>query len=378
MRVAHVVPIADPAGGFGGPLAVAMSQASALSREGVEVALIGGFLRPRARRSPIPRAESRSAASVQIRLTRAFKLVPRSGFSTIVSPGLLLWLWREGRRLELVHLHAGRDLSSLLAALVCLVRRYPFVVQSHGMIPYRPGSFVKLYDALLTRPLLGRARRHFVLTTRESLEIRQILGPSVALTLLENGVPLHALNPRTQPRREVLFLGRLHERKQPIKFVRMSELLLKKNLGLKFRIVGPDEGSLPRVLEELGRIDSSAIAYEGALPAHEVLDRLKRTDIYVLPSRDEPFPMSLLEALSVGLPSVTTNSCGIADLLTATSACLVVDDDEAALADAVEQIVQDDELSSRLSASALDLINSRLSDRTIARKLLVSYCEFVA
>jgi glycosyltransferase involved in cell wall biosynthesis len=79
---------------------------------------------------------------------------------------------------------------------------------------------------------------------------------------------------------------------------------------------GSDGGELSTVLHEI-RFDKtlSAVQYEGALPPNQVLDMLKRSDLLVLPSENEPFPMIVLEALSVGTPVLIMPSCGLASLV---------------------------------------------------------------
>jgi glycosyltransferase involved in cell wall biosynthesis len=74
--------------------------------------------------------------------------------------------------------------------------------------------------------------------------------------------------------------------------------------------------------------------------------------VYVLPSFDEPFPMTLLEALSEGVPSVCTTSCGIAGDLAMTGAALVAEPSAPSLASAVGQLLRDAQLRNRTSEAA--------------------------
>jgi glycosyltransferase involved in cell wall biosynthesis len=48
----------------------------------------------------------------------------------------------------------------------------------------------------------------------------------------------------------------------------------------------------------------------GSLKASEVLEMLKRVDLLVLPSNYDPYPMIVLEALSVGTPVLINSVCG--------------------------------------------------------------------
>ena len=53
----------------------------------------------------------------------------------------------------------------------------------------------------------------------------------------------------------------------------------------------------------------------GSLTPSEVTSKLLEFDLLVLPSRYDPFPMVILEALSVGTPVLVMPSCGLAETL---------------------------------------------------------------
>jgi len=72
-------------------------------------------------------------------------------------------------------------------------------------------------------------------------------------------------------------------------------------------------------------------------------------DVFVLPSQNENFGNTAAEAVAAGTPVIVTEQCGIAPLL-ADEAGLVVRHDTAALARALERILSEAELRSRLAA----------------------------
>jgi glycosyltransferase involved in cell wall biosynthesis len=81
-------------------------------------------------------------------------------------------------------------------------------------------------------------------------------------------------------------------------------------------IFGPDGGELTGLKDQIYSDPYlSALRYKGALPPSDVLEMLRGADLLVLPSENEPFPMIVLEALSVGTPVLIMPSCGLAPLL---------------------------------------------------------------
>jgi glycosyltransferase involved in cell wall biosynthesis len=210
-------------------------------------------------------------------------------------------------------------------------RRVPYVVQTHGMIQPDPRLKARVLDAIGMRRLLMAARRRFVLTHHEHDDLIEVLRASVPCERLQNGVPEARDEPRVDrgAGREVLFCARLHRRKRPVAFVDMADELVSRGVSATFPLVGPDGGELSAVEGAIVAAGlQKVVHYEGALDHAAVPARMRRADVYVLPSINEPFPMSLLEALSLGVPSVRTDTCDIADLLIEYNAALVTDGSE--------------------------------------------------
>ncbi|WP_037838842.1 glycosyltransferase [Streptomyces sp. NRRL S-1813] len=361
MRITHVVTLVSDDGAYGGPVSVATGQLGELAARGHEVELISLW---RGRGAP-----PGSVDGVPLRARPARTLVPGQGFLGLFHPGLLPVLWRRAGRADALHLHAGRDLVSLAALAVAVVRRRPFVVQTHGMVQPRRSAVARLFDRVYV-PLLRRAVAALVLTDEEEAGLRKVLGPrGPRLVRLPNGVrarPLDAERSET----DVLFLARLQSRKRPEAFVRMAALVHRKRPEVSFTLHGSDEGRLAEVRrliadEGLGE----AVTYGGALDHDAAVRRTARATVYVLPSVDEPFPMSVLESLAVGTPVVCTDSCGIAAALQRREAALVTDGSPEELADAVLRLLEDRTLRERLTGAGRAAVEAEFSIAAVTDRL---------
>lgn len=317
MRILSVVALISPDGAYGGPTRVALNQASALRSLGHHVIVAGatrGFLQPPRRHGDIP-----------LRLFPARTLVPGTGFAGLASPGLLRWMRRALRSADVVHVHLARDLVTLPAADMARRRSVPYVLQTHGMIDPSHHPMVPALDAALTRPLLAEAHAVLYLTGRERADLEAVAGPDVAYVELPNGVPEPQVTAAAGAT-EVLFLARLHPRKRPAAFVRAARELAESFPTTVFTLVGPDEGAGAEVRQLIG--GHPRIRWEGALAPEDTQARMAQSAVYVLPSVDEPFPMSVLEAMALALPVVVTGSCGLASMVAEHGAGLVVAEDE--------------------------------------------------
>lgn len=90
------------------------------------------------------------------------------------------------------------------------------------------------------------------------------------------------------------------------------------------------------------------VTFAGKLsPGRAVLEQLDRADLYVLPSRQEGLPRSLIEAMARGLPCVASDVGGIPELLAKED--LVVAGDVAALATQLATVLEDPQRLQRMA-----------------------------
>lgn len=328
MRVLHAVTLHSPTHAFGGPVRVALNLAKGLRARGHEAGLLAlgeGF-------DPWPD----SVEGVPARLYPARRLLPL-GFSGMTSPALLASARRLVRDADVVHVHLARDLVTLPVALAALRAGKPLVLQTHGMVDPSEKLLAKVLDAVAVRRLLRGADAVLYLTPHEREGLDAVVGGRLASAVrLVNGTPAQEERPAPGGAPRILYSARLQARKRPVDFVDAAPAVLAAHPDAEFVVAGPDEGELAAVRARIASLGlSDRFTVPGALSSSEVLTELRRAHVYVLPSVDEPFPMSVLEALSVGVPSVVTHSNGLARDIAAAGAGRAVEPGPAGVAAAV-------------------------------------------
>ncbi|MDI9894241.1 glycosyltransferase [Rhodococcus sp. IEGM 1381] len=364
MRILHVVTLISPDRAYGGPVTVALNQAVELTRRGHEVTVCAatrGY-------EVVPTERS----GVDLRLFPAIQLIPKAGFAGLTSVGLIRWVYAHLDSFDVVHVHLARDLVTMPIARLASLRSKRVLSQTHGMILPDSRFVARVFDRFLTRPVLRSVAVALCLNQREVEAVQQVDGSDLRCVELPNGVAFVDMRISTASEsREILFVGRLQKRKNAPVFVAAAKLLIGQGSTARFTLVGPDEGDGPGIREAIR--GEHQIQWIGALEPDQVLDKLREAAVYVLPAVDEPFPMTVLEAMAVGLPVVITRSCGLAGLVTVHDAGLVVDPTPRDVADAIDELLDDPERARDMGTRGRSAVRSRLSIETVAAELIDLY-----
>jgi len=95
------------------------------------------------------------------------------------------------------------------------------------------------------------------------------------------------------------------------------------------------------------------VNFRGVLPAHEVAKLYDTHDVFVMPSRMEPYGLVFAEALSKGIPVVARNAYAMPEMVTpGVSGALIERDDPYELAAAIAGILGDDDIYKQCAARA--------------------------
>lgn len=367
MKIIHVISLLDPELSFGGPTRVALTQLKALQEAGHEVLLVAG----------VQGFDPRSLAEydgVPVKAFRAHR-IPGIGFAGLFSPGMLGWLLRARPAADIIHIHLARDLVSAPAGWLLKLRRQGLVLQTHGMVDESTNPLAKLLDALVTRKLLRSAQAVLALTEKERDELAALEPKTHNIKVLPNGLSRSSFAVVAGEATEVLFLARLQERKRPLEFIRAAQLLAKDFPDVSFSLAGPDGGQLEKIRAALADDDGMGrIRYIGSVAAAEVRRRMSLSTVYVLPSFNEPFGMTVLEAMSTGLPVVTMDDCGLAPLVRL-SGGEAVGYQDGELAGGIRRLLQDEVRRRHCALRAPELVDKHYGLSRMTQDLIGIYLE---
>jgi glycosyltransferase involved in cell wall biosynthesis len=236
----------------------------------------------------------------------------------LFDPRVVLRLWEEVGRCDVVHAHGSLFMCSVLALLVGRLRGRPCILTDHGGIQ-RYGSALVTALARVGVETVGRLSARLATSlvsfnTRITALFERLAGTADKTLFLPNPVDRSVFGPPSPQqrqaararlgwqdgRRKVLFVGRLIADKGVHLLLRAAD----PSYDLVF--CGPGDPAL------LGTPLPPGVEYLPPRPQAELVALYHAADLLVLPSLREGFPLVVQEALVCGLPVVLSNDEGYA------------------------------------------------------------------
>lgn len=297
-------------------------------------------------------------------------------------------LEEEARKIDLptATLEGGGKASRLARAAALMVRERPHIVHAHnpGALPY--ALLGKLVGArvLMTRhgqlaewnpgPLQTRGADAIVAVSgaaAQALAERQPKFRDRTLTILNGVQPAAPSRSREEVRRELgldgltgIIVARLDKLKG---HEVLLDALARMQAPLTMLIAGDGDqrAALEARAKELG-LGAERVRFLGYRA--DVADLLAASDLFVLPSRTEGLPLSVLEAMSHGLLVVATPVGGVPEALNGEECGLMVPvGDAEPLAAALQRLALDPELRAALGKAGYRRVETHFSFAAMTR-----------
>ncbi|MHC1604360.1 MAG: glycosyltransferase family 4 protein [Candidatus Methanofastidiosia archaeon] len=239
----------------------------------------------------------------------------------------------------------------------------PHVATAHG------GDINFMYRTFFGKLLIKRAFAHTIslICVSKTLKKRVSYLTSVSTYHIPNGVDTSKFKPSQRKKDYLLYVGALIPEK------RVGDVIdALKGTGEKLVIAG-DGPERPR-LEWLSRqrgVDTEFIGYRQDVP-----ELLKRAKVLILPSVDEGFGLSILEAMAAGVPAVGRNTPTIREIIDNEKNGFLFDTTEE-LSNRIKILISDENLRKNIVAAGLRTAKEFTWER-VARKTSEVYEKSLA
>lgn len=120
------------------------------------------------------------------------------------------------------------------------------------------------------------------------------------------------------------------------------------------------------------------IKFLGWISGDQKRDALRRADVYVLPSYNEGMPVSILEAMSYGIPVISTRTGGIPELVAdKVSGLLIEPGDRDALGMALQKCIKDKTMLEEMGKNSVQIVENGFTAKSSIQKLTDIYMELI-
>ena len=299
------------------------------------------------------------------------------------SVGLSAWLNAHAAEFDVAHVHGVFSHSSIAAGRACRKANVPYVVRPLGTLdPWSVRQKSLRKQALLRlgadRLLSGAAAIHYTSADEQRLagSVIDRLPPGV---IVPNGVDdnLFATSARGRPESpSLLCLGRLDEKKGIDLLIQAFHALVQDPRFSGWRLVIAGDGRAACVAALHALADSgpaaSKIVFPGWVAGAAKAALLSQASVFVLPSHQENFGISVAEALAASVPVVITRGVNLAADVAAARAGWIVERSAAALTELLRDVMGDDEELQRRGRAGR-VLAERFRWSTVAKDLIAMY-----
>lgn len=266
---------------------------------------------------------------------KAFNLPELKGLHQISNLGFMpLALFKlpkiiKKHNIQLIHVE-GRifPISFLTAILNQLIFKRPMVISAQGRLKIGiTGIIENIFDKIITKHIYEKLKR--IICVSNSLKNRFLIFKikEKKLIIIPNGVDISEFSQNIPSKfldrylkgkenhKRVVFVGRLDKQKGVEYLIRAIPRVIKKYGKVHFFILGNGnlENELKLLTKEL-KIQSYT-SFLDFIPLEKMPRFYSSADIFCLPSIHEGFPLSIAEALSIGLIIVASAVEGIPEVI---------------------------------------------------------------
>lgn len=292
-------------------------------------------------------------------------------------------VWRESRGVDVVDVHSAAEpavtlLRAGLLAAAARSRGAKVIVHAHGG---RIRTWLTRPRWVLARLALAPAHRVVAVAEGERAALAAALGGR-DVALIPNGVDTVRFRPSSTGRPpgppRILYVGLLTRRKGVLDLLEASELLARRGVEHEVHLVGgtPDEG--PEFEDEVRRAATPRTVLHGAVPRSEMPARYREGDVFCLPSWWESMPLSVLEAMSSGLPVVASAVGDVPTMVDDEVGAVVPPRSPQALAAALAALLGDEDERARRATAARRRASTRFGLDTSLEALVAVIDDLLA
>lgn len=198
--------------------------------------------------------------------------------------------------------------------------------------------------------------------------------PPERILKIPYGVDVDAFRLLQRPDREgpvrLALVGILGVRKGLGRLVKIADWAHRRGIPLEFHLVGPLEPEAKGILRNC----RAPWIYHGIKKGADLVGSLHQVDLYILPSYEEGFGISVLEAMATGLPAIISSATGAKEALTEGAEGIILENfSDEELDSRFRPILQDRGRRRQMGLAAAQKVRNRYSLKNYRDRLRAEY-----
>jgi glycosyltransferase involved in cell wall biosynthesis len=287
-------------------------------------------------------------------------------FSTFVK----LYQLMKKERPEVVHTHIYAARYALPVAAFCGIPKKIHTV--HNIAQQEQAKAGKIVNKFMFKHcgVVPVALSEEVKKTVE--EVYEL--PAEQIPVIFNGVDLSNCKVKEDYTKKdefkIVHIGRFMDVKNHAMILKTFAMFSKRHMDAKLQLIGEGElrKDMVHLAQELG-VENS-VEFVGL--QSNVYPWLHNADIFILPSKFEGMPMTLLEAMGTGLPIIASAVGGVPDMLTDGESAMLIKPESEQLLASLEMLYHDESIRRVLGQKALQR-SFAFSSETMAQRYIEIY-----
>ncbi len=278
---------------------------------------------------------------------------------------------------DMVHAHGLDSPLAISSLLISHIIDIPVVITNHSLAGK---GLIRIPLHLLGKFFLRYPDAIIAVSSAVAKETRIMSNRPVYL--IPNGVDILSSDGADTPvvlekggRTSVIIVSRMTKKKGVDSIVKIAPSLIKEHSDVLFLMVG--DGPLKDKLEKRVKKQNMEqnFIFTGEVPRKTVFYLLGRSDISVMPSKNEAFGIAVLEAFAKMVPVIARNNSGTSDIIAHEKTGFLVENNKE-MVTYIMKLIDEPELRKKISYNAHEELK-RYEWPDIARKVIDVYTQVV-
>ena len=274
---------------------------------------------------------------------------------------------------DIVHCHSSK--AGLLGRLVAKSLNLPVVFTAHGWA-FTEGissKKQKIYSSL--ERFLAKASDHIITVSEYDRQhgFKYDVGSPEIVETIHNGVPdikIPNYIKNFDPIVKLIMVARFEDPKNQYFLIQaLCKLPLQLNWKIDFLGEGPNLQKCKNLVNK-NNLGNKVIFHGQSIKVKEFLND---ADIFILISNYEGFPLTILEAMSVGLPIIASDVGGVKESVQSTNGYLIPRGDLNTLVESLKDLIVDKNLRQQIGQGSRELYENLFSFNIMLKKTLNVY-----